>query len=220
MIVKICGITCIEDALMCAAAGADMLGFNFYPPSPRFIEVERCAEMVAEVRRLYPYICHVGVFVNEQPATVHTILTACNLDLAQCSGNETPGTIHRTGDRSFKALRPSSPNDLRSAAGLYPTRSQPPAFLIDALHKEEYGGTGQTANWALAAAFAANLPILLAGGLTPENITQAVRWVQPWGVDVASGVESTPGRKDRALVEKFISAARAEAARTESVKNV
>jgi phosphoribosylanthranilate isomerase len=208
---KICGITCLEDAVACAQAGADLLGFNFYPPSPRSLLPEACAPITAALRKLFPNLLLVGVFVNEQPGTVLDVLDQCGLDLAQCSGDETPGMLQKCGKHAFKALRPKNWNDVRAALGIYPARSLPPAFLIDAHRPGEFGGTGLTADWSLAAVAAAQIPILLAGGLSPANIAAAVRQVHPWGVDVASGVENAPGRKDPLKVKAFIDAARAAA---------
>lgn len=208
MKIKICGITSLEDAIACARLGADLLGFNFYPPSPRYIDPQDCAPIVAAMRRQFPNVQTVGIFVNEFPATIHKTLDFCGIDMAQCSGDETPGMLLMSGPRAFKALRPSSSNDLRTAWGLYPARSNPPAFLVDAHRAGEYGGTGRTANWELAAELAARCPILLAGGLTPENAADAVRRVRPWGIDTASGVESAPGKKDAGRVEQFILNAR------------
>ena len=207
MIVKICGITSLEDALFCAQAGASFLGYNFYPPSPRFTDKETCAHIVLSIRKDFPHIRHVGVFVNETPETIRSTLATCGLDLAQCSGNETPGMIIKCGSNAFKAIRPASINDLRSALGIYPARKDAPSFLVDAHHPGEFGGTGRQADWTLASWISSRQPIFLAGGLTPENVAEAVRHVHPWGVDVASGVENQPGRKDENKVIAFIHAA-------------
>jgi phosphoribosylanthranilate isomerase len=204
MKIKICGITTLDDALACARAGADLLGFNFYPPSPRYIDPVDCATIIPALRREAPHILTVGIFVNELPESVKGILERYDLDLAQCSGDETPGMLLMTGAKAFKALRLKGMNDIRTAMGIFPARPFPPAFLIDASRPGEYGGTGQIANWDLAAVMAARCSILLAGGLDPENVAEAIRRVRPWGIDVASGVESTPGRKDIARVMRLI----------------
>ena len=125
-------------------------------------------------------------------------------------GDEPPELLTILGDRAFKALRPASAAALNTALTLVPPRFQPPAVLMDAYHPGVFGGTGQKADWSLACDLARLKPILLAGGLTPENVAEAVRQVQPWGVDVASGVESTPGKKDAARVAAFIRAAKAK----------
>jgi phosphoribosylanthranilate isomerase len=211
--IKICGITTLADALACAQAGADLLGFNFYPPSPRYLTPEDCAPIAAVLRKQYPQLILAGVFVNETGDSIRQIMEQCQLDLIQCSGDETPGMLQKYGPASFKALRPAGWNDLRAAAGTYPARTLPPAFLIDAYRPGEFGGTGQTADWSLAASLAARLPILLAGGLNPENVAAAVRQVRPWGLDVASGVETEarPASKDADKVKAFITAALAAA---------
>lgn len=206
MIIKFCGLTSLEDALSAANLGVDMIGFNFYAKSPRFITAEKCTAITVELRRLYPGIILVGVFVDALVAEVETILDTCRLDLAQLCGNEPPSALIKLGARGLKALRPASPATLRSALGIFPIRPAPPAFLIDAYRPGEYGGTGQTADWTLSASVASQYPILLAGGLTPDNISQAVQQVHPWGVDVASGIEKSPGVKDLSKMKAFIQA--------------
>ncbi len=208
MIIKFCGLTNQEDALSAARLGAEMIGFNFYVKSPRFLTVEKCAPIATELRRLYPDVLQVGVFVDAHFSEIETILNTCGLDLAQLCGDEPPVTLIRLGKRAFKAIRPANQEALRSALGLYPLRSAPPAMLIDAYRPGEYGGTGHTADWTLAASVAARYPVLLAGGLTAENVAQAVQQVDPWGVDVASGIESAPGIKDLQKMQAFIQAAR------------
>jgi phosphoribosylanthranilate isomerase len=130
------------------------------------------------------------------------------LDLAQLCGDETPALLRGLGEYAFKALRPSSMQQLHRALTDYPLRLQPPALLIDAYRPGEYGGTGQAADWGLAADCARRVTLLLAGGLTPANVTAAIQQVHPWGVDVASGVESAPGKKDHNKMNAFIQAAR------------
>jgi phosphoribosylanthranilate isomerase len=203
--IKICGITCLEDGLAAVEAGANLLGFNFYSPSPRFITPQDCARLVA---RLPGEVVKVGVFVNASPAEVAAVLEDCGLDLAQLSGDEPPSDLEAIGVRAFKALRPADERAVEQALACYPPRPVPPAWLIDAFQPGRYGGTGQTADWSLAAGLAQRAPILLAGGLNPENAAQAVARVQPWGVDVASGVESAPGRKDPGKMAAFVAAAR------------
>lgn len=205
--VKICGIRTLDDALAAAAAGADMLGFNFYPASPRYVEPARCAHLVAELRELATGVTLVGVFVNADPAEVRRILALCGLDQAQLSGDEPPEHIAALGGRAFKAIRPAKLAAARLAAARY-NRRTPPALLIDAAAGGAFGGSGQPADWTIAAALAARMPVLLAGGLKPENVAAAVTAVQPWGVDVASGVEWAPGCKDAARMAAFVRAAR------------
>ena len=208
MIIKFCGLTNLPDALAAADLGADMLGFNFYPISPRCISTQLCTSMVSEIRQNHPKIRFVGVFVDMESAAIQTILDQCNLDLAQLCGNEPPSALIKLGARGFKAIRPANLDALRSALGIFPRPPAPPALLIDAYRPGEFGGTGQTADWILAANLSRQLPILLAGGLTPENVHQAVQQVHPWGVDVASGIEKSPGIKDFQKMKAFIQAAK------------
>jgi phosphoribosylanthranilate isomerase len=207
MKVKICGITCLEDALAALEAGADLLGFNFYPPSPRCITLETCARIVEGLEHV-ARVPFVAVFVNSGIGEVRAVLETCHLDLAQLCGDESPDVLAALEERALKALRPVDGADLERALLRYPKRSTPPAWLVDAYRPGEYGGTGQTADWSLASALAARVPILLAGGLRPENVRAALLQVRPWGVDVASGVESTPGRKDFKKMAAFVRAVR------------
>jgi phosphoribosylanthranilate isomerase len=211
MKVKICGLTRLEDALAALDAGADLLGFNFHPASPRYIETAACAQMVSELRKRGVKTVLVGVFVNRPAGEIAAVLDACHLDLAQLSGDEPPETLAALGRRAFKALRARDAQGLEESWRVYPMRTSPPACLVDAYRPGLYGGTGQLADWSLAGRLARRAPILLAGGLTPENVAEAIRQVRPWGVDVASGVEASPGRKDPARVLAFIRAARNDA---------
>lgn len=208
MIVKICGITSLADALAALEAGADMLGFNFYPPSPRYLRPQDCARIQAALQERGLVFQSVGVFVNLPPAGILRIMQACRLDLAQLSGDEPPEHLATLGVRAFKALRPARAADLDQALDAYRPRPGPPAWLIDAHHPGLYGGSGQATDWDLARALGSRFPILLAGGLNPHNVAEAIRQVNPWGVDVASGVESTPGRKDSHKLAAFVVAAR------------
>ena len=212
--VKICGLTNLADARAAIAAGADLLGFNFYRPSPRYISPSAAAEIIAELRvqggldgNPLSFQC-VGVFVNAPLEEVLAIQTLCELDLLQMSGDETAEYMQAAGARAFKALRPLAPAatqaDLLRFAPLSGARQ--PSFLLDASHTQLYGGTGKTADWTLARKIAGQYPILLAGGLTPANVVRAIRIVQPWGVDVASGVERAPGLKDSTKMRDFIQA--------------
>jgi phosphoribosylanthranilate isomerase len=206
--VKICGLTTLEDALLAIEAGADLLGFNFHPASPRHIFPTDCARLVTALASFRPAVQLVGVFVNTPSEQIRRILASCNLDLAQLSGDEPAEDLARLGVQAFKAFRPASPDELEHLLQSYPLRKQPPACLLDAYRPGQYGGTGQVADWSLAAGLARRAPLLLAGGLRPENVAQAVTQVHPWGVDVASGVESSPGRKDPERLRAFIQAAR------------
>ena len=201
-IVKICGIKTLKDALAAIEAGADYLGFNFYPKSVRFIEKSGCAEITSVLKREHPQIKLVGVFVNSSVEEIKDILQTCQLDLAQLHGDETPETFAQLAPHAFRAFRGIP----ESNAGY--ERDEAPTMLIDAAVKGVYGGSGVTADWAAAAELAKKYPLLLAGGLTPENVADAVRQVQPWGVDVASGVESAPGEKDAEKMLAFVKAVR------------
>jgi phosphoribosylanthranilate isomerase len=200
--IKICGIKTLKDALAAIQAGADYLGFNFYPKSVRFIEKSACAEITSVLKREHPQIKLVGVFVNSSVEEIKDILQTCDLNLAQLHGDETPEIFAHLAPDAFRAFRGIP----ESNAGY--ERSDAPFMLIDAAVKGVYGGSGVTADWAAAAKLAKKYPLLLAGGLTPENVAEAVRQVQPWGVDVASGVESAPGEKDAGKMSAFIQAVR------------
>ena len=203
-IVKICGIRTLDDALAAADAGADMLGFNFHPPSPRYLPPAPCAALVgrlAAARRSLPRL--VGVFVNDAPGDVRRILDECGLDYAQLSGDERAADLEQLAARAFKAIRPRSVAEAQSMAKSYATAARP-ALLLDASNTGLYGGSGALADWSLARTLAAAVPLMLAGGLTADNVAAAVAAVRPWGVDVASGVESAPGVKDTAKMTEFV----------------
>jgi phosphoribosylanthranilate isomerase len=211
--VKICGITTLEDAQAAIQCGADMLGFNFYPPSPRAIAPRQCARLVADLAGFRTSgLMLVGVFVNASPATIAAILADCDLDLAQLSGDEPPESLQALAGRAYKALRPRNLQDARRQVAHYtacpPTPTDMPIILLDASQPGAFGGTGKTIDWALARQIARQHILLLAGGLAPHNVAAAVRQVHPWGVDVASGVESCPGRKDPEKMAAFVAAAR------------
>ncbi len=201
VIVKICGITRPEDGLAAAEAGANALGLVFCEASPRCVSLARSEEIA---RRLPPFIVKVGVFVNPTAELVLNAIAACGLNLLQFHGEEPPEFCGQFGLLSMKAFR------LRDAASLEQLSAYPTgAWLLDAYSPKAHGGVGETFNWEWAiAARKLGRPILLAGGLTPLNVGEAVRQVRPWGVDVSSGVESAPGRKDPIKVRAFIEAAR------------
>jgi len=196
--IKICGIKTLKDALAAIEAGADYLGFNFYPKSVRFIEKSACAEITSVLKQEHSHIKLVGVFVNSSVEEIKDILQTCHLDLAQLHGDETPEIFAQLAPYAFRAFRGIP----ESNAGY--ERNEAPFMLIDAAVKGIYGGSGVTADWTAAAEFAKKYPLLLAGGLTPENVADAVRQVRPWGVDVASGVESAPGEKDARKMVQFV----------------
>ena len=223
--VKICGLSTVSDALAAVEAGADLLGFNFHPSSPRSIEIEACRELTSVLRSEFPAVTLIGVFVNRPSQDVEGILRRCHLDLAQLHGDESPEMVAYFRGRAFKAVRLST--DRATGEPLEPvaefTRARAgrqPALLVDAASARLYGGSGQTADWSAAAELAQRFPLLLAGGLTPENVAAAVRQVQPWGADVASGVELAPGRKDPAKMRAFVQAVRSGAEQIETFRTL
>jgi len=199
--IKICGIKTVTDALAAMDAGADLIGFNFYPKSPRYIEVGSCRDIMSVMQK-HGHIMYVGVFVNASVATICATMETLGLSLAQLHGDESSEMLNDLDGKAFKAFR-GVPEKLDGFA-----RQNAPALLVDASVKGSYGGTGITADWTAAAALARQYPLLLAGGLTPENVAQAVQQVRPWGVDVASGVESAPGEKDPKKMKAFVQAVR------------
>ena len=195
--VKICGITSLEDALAAVDAGADALGFVFFKESPRHIFPEEAARIIAQ---LPPFIQTVGLFVNENIAAVKETADLCRLDLLQLHGDETPEQCHQLEHRVIKAFRIK---DLNSLDPIVDYRVS--GFLLDAYSPSAYGGTGMVFNWEIAAeAMKRHNRIILAGGLTPENVADAIRSVRPYAVDVSSGVETSPGKKDHQKVREFI----------------
>ena len=210
MKIKICGLTNLNDALAAAEAGADLLGFNFYSGSPRYIDPAHCAEITAALRAKRAGVLTVGVFVNAPVSTITEVQQGCHLDLAQLHGDEPPGKLEQLEGRAFKAIRPQTPAEADGAWRRYSRvrHGQGPELLVDAHRAGQYGGTGEVGDWGLAKSLAAKGLILLAGGLTPENVSAAIAQVGPWGVDVASGVESWPGIKDLDKLRAFVQAVR------------
>lgn len=209
--VKICGITNIDDAHAAAEAGADMLGFIFYPPSPRYVTPERAREIILKVKRLTLNVKTAGVFVDEPLSVVRGTMEKAGLDFAQLHGQETPDMVRALGKRAYKALQARDTDtahalmeNYRAAVGDVVHRSNTPAFIADAPPAQLPGGNGITADWSVAHEIARAFPILLAGGLNVENVRDAISQVQPWGVDVSSGVERAPGLKDHRKVKDFI----------------
>jgi phosphoribosylanthranilate isomerase len=213
--IKICGITNLKDAFAAIDAGADLLGFNFYPKSPRYISPETCREITAALKKDHAQVILVGVFVNMPVEQVKAVLNDCALHLAQLHGDESPEMLAALAGRVFKAIRlPAPAVGQVSASESAPVPVSPflsvaqpvvrPALLVDAVVKGVYGGSGMVADWSAAAELSKQVPLLLAGGLTPENVGAAVRQVKPWGVDVASGVEASPGVKDFVKMKAFV----------------
>lgn len=210
--IKICGLTNLEDAQVAADAGADLLGFIFYEKSPRYVDPRTVANIVSAIKQAaVPPLC-VGVFVNAAPEQITETLARCGLDLAQLHGEEVPTTLAALAGRAFKALRPRTVAEAEEAAVHFSpySPSAGPDILLDAWHPALRGGSGETGDWRLAAGLADRYRVLLAGGLTPANVAGAIRQTRPWGVDVASGVEVSPGRKDHARMREFVAAVTSE----------
>jgi phosphoribosylanthranilate isomerase len=201
--VKICGITRSEDAELAAALGAWAIGFNFWPGSKRRCDPAVAAGIARELRRK---VEPVGVFVNPTLDEVVRVAEGVGLTHVQLHGDEGPSfctaVAERTGARVIKALRIGSGADIRDAERFHTS-----FHMFDAAAGSAYGGTGRTFDWALVEQRRSKVPLILSGGLTPENVAEGIAAVHPWGVDVASGVESAPGIKDPAKVEAFIAAA-------------
>jgi phosphoribosylanthranilate isomerase len=195
VLVKICGITRLEDALAAARLGADWLGFNFWPQSKRYLPPAAAAEIV---RALPASVTAVGVFVDPTAAELAEAVGASGVTLAQLHGDETPAFCAAAPVPVVKGIRVKDEHSLAALASY-----EVAAFLLDSA-TAGYGGSGQAFDWMLAAAAARSVPVWLAGGLVPDNVAEAVRRVRPRGVDVASGVESSPGVKDPARMEAFI----------------
>jgi phosphoribosylanthranilate isomerase len=210
--IKICGVTTPGDAALAAACGADAVGLNFYPKSPRYLDADRAA---AIVRQLPPPVSAVGVFVIEPPQGIRAVT-----DTLRLSAIQTYNVPHPEIDFStilhIAAFRVEGPDTLSAITEYVRARQgsgrAPAAVLVDAFVPGEMGGTGRRAPWDLLAGFDPGVPVILAGGLTPDNVADAIRTVRPAGVDVASGVESAPGVKDPGKVRAFIQAARDAAA--------
>jgi phosphoribosylanthranilate isomerase len=203
VIIKICGLTRPEDAAFAAAVGADWLGLNFWPRSRRFITREQGADVAAAARAARADVGLVGVFVDQPLEEVIEIVEVLGLDLAQLHGDETPDYVRRVGRKAMKAIALASQRDV-DRLDEYGCET----FLVDTPSPGR-GGSGELGDWELARQAGQLHRVLLAGGLNPDNVADAVATVAPHGVDAASGVESTPGRKDRSLMERYVSAARA-----------
>ncbi len=198
--VKICGLTTVDDALRCIEAGADSIGLNFWPASPRCVDAHTARAIVDAVG---DYAQMVGVFVDFSVAEVRAILGETGIGWAQLHGTEPPALLDALLPNAYKAIavKDGSAIELaRSYAGEH--------LLLDASVPGMPGGTGKTFDWAIAIEVAKERKLTLAGGLTPDNVAEAVATVKPFRVDVASGVESEPGRKDPDLVKRFIDAAK------------
>jgi phosphoribosylanthranilate isomerase len=218
MKVKICGITNLEDALVAAEPEADYLGFVFHAPSQRSVTVDTVRAIAERLHVGVNRPTLVGVFVNETANAIATTLDACRLDLAQLSGDEVPSLVGDTNSpiygRCYKALRPTSLAVAEAEAERYSPaqcsdKLSHPVILTDSYHPTLHDGTGEKGDWALSARLATCFPgLMLAGGLTADNVAEAACQVRPFAVDVASGVEASPGKKDPVLVRQFIARAK------------
>ena len=196
MLVKICGITRMEDADAAVALGAGAIGFVFWPQSPRAIDPERARALAAG---LPPFVTTVGVFVNQAPAFVNDVAARVGLGAVQLHGDERIDVLERIERPVVKAFAIDGNED----ADAWPARVR---LLIDTHDPDQRGGTGRTVDWGRAAAIAARRPVLLAGGLNAGNVAEAIRTVRPFGIDVSSGVESSPGVKDHARMRALFEA--------------
>lgn len=199
--VKICGVTNARDALWATRCGADALGFNFVPGTPRCCEPERVSAIAME---LPPFVSAVGIFANSRPDRVREIAELCHLDYVQLHGHESPSDCQRLKDlHVIKAFRVREEKDLQELQ-----RYDVEAYLLDAHVEGILGGTGTSFEWEIARGARRHGHVILAGGLDPDNIARAVRSARPYAVDVASGVEEEPRSKDRYLVRDFIRSAK------------
>jgi phosphoribosylanthranilate isomerase len=198
--VKICGITNLEDALAAAKFGADAVGFVLYPNSPRYLKPAQ-AKLIID--QLPPFVTSVGVFAHQPVEEIRRMMEECGFDLVQLQGDESPEFCWRLGSRVVKAIRVKDHGSLKQMAE-YSVR----AFVLDTYRENQLGGTGERFDWDLAVQARSFGQIILAGGLTPENVQDAIRKVQPYGVDVSTGVEKDIGKKDHVKIENFIRQAR------------
>ena len=205
--IKICGITSVEDALAAARLGADAIGLVFYPPSPRYVEIEQAAEIAAA---LPPFVTTVGLFVNADEQTIADVVSRVRIDLIQFHGNECKDYCGLHQRPYIKAVRMSDDVDLDKQLNDF---SQARGLLLDTFKAGVPGGTGEQFNWDRVPAHLAD-KIILAGGLTPENLKDAVAQVHPYAVDVSGGVESAPGKKDTEKMARFIEAVRSQESRS------
>jgi phosphoribosylanthranilate isomerase len=198
--IKICGITNLDDALAAVDFGADALGFNFYKKSPRHIEPQRAAEIIAQ---LPPFVVPVGIFVNEREEKIREIVSLACIQGIQLHGDETPEFCQRFGSRVIKAFQIKNKESLE-----HMSHYRVSAYLLDSYKEGMRGGTGETFDWHLAVVAKTFGRIVLAGGLNPNNVAEAVKLVQPYGIDVAGGVEREKGIKDHVKLKTFITEAR------------
>jgi phosphoribosylanthranilate isomerase len=202
--VKVCGITCVDDALRAVDAGADALGLIFVEGTPRYVTPAAAAAIVAA---LPPFVCPVGVFWDHPPAHVAAVVAECGLGAVQLHGTEPPEAVTAAPRPVLKTIKVRGPEDLALL-----DRYKPGAFLLDSPARWSEGEARAPIPWMLAREAARRARVVLAAGLTPETVGEAIRLARPWGVDVNSGVEARPGRKDPVKLRRFVEAARAAAA--------
>ncbi|MDY6861408.1 MAG: phosphoribosylanthranilate isomerase [Thermodesulfobacteriota bacterium] len=199
--IKICGITSINDAICASECGADALGFVFYPKSPRHIDIKKAASIMKE---LPPFINRAGLFVNPFNEEIFKVLDSCDIDIIQLHGNESPEFCEGLPKRVIKAIRIKDASTLN----LISKYNNCSGILLDTFSSYSYGGTGKTFSWDMAKEVSKKRSIILAGGLNEKNIKNAIIEVKPYGVDISSGVESSPGRKDYKKIKNFITIVR------------
>ena len=197
--VKICGITRIEDALAAVSAGADAIGLVFYAQSPRCVTIEQAQKIVAAIP---PFVSVVGLFINASKAEIETVLSKVRLDILQFHGDETSSECEQIKLPYYKAIRVKADTNLLQCAVEFNSAK---ALLLDAHSESAFGGTGQTFDWNLIPK-SLTKPVILAGGLTAENVGSAIKRVQPYAVDVSGGVEKSKGVKDAAKIAAFMQA--------------
>lgn len=200
-IIKICGLTNLDDTLDAIDCGADLLGFNFYPDSSRYIDPNEAADILQEIPG---GVGKVGIFVNADPQLVSDVAIELELDFLQFHGDEPPAYCNTFGRPWYKAFRLQEENDLKNIPAY-----ESEWLLVDSYVEKAFGGTGVVSNWDLARQAKAHGKLFLSGGLKPENIEMALGSVRPYAVDVASGVESSPGKKDAPKMEEFVRRVRA-----------
>ena len=198
--VKFCGLTHEEDIARAVKLGVDALGFVFYAPSSRSVAPDHAAMLTSSVPA---FVTRVGLFVNEQPAIIQNIFERTRLNLIQYHGDETPEFCDAVGLPFIKAFRVWPGIDIQTEMGRYPNAS---GFLLDAYVKGQPGGTGERFDWGMIPQ--SNAPIILAGGLSPDNAKDAIEQVAPWALDVSGGIETKPGRKDLDKMARFMNACR------------
>lgn len=203
--IKICGITEMTDAKAAVEAGVDALGFIFAEKSPRRIDPQKAREIIAA---LPPFVDAVGVFVNEYVDVVEEIVQYCRLTMVQLHGGETPEYCDKISCRVMKSFSISAERVAEGAVDFKPYVGVVEAFLLDTWHSKVDGGTGETFDWDLVAQLQPPGPIVLAGGLNPDNVADSIRMVRPFAVDLNSGLESEPGRKDHEAIARAVTAVR------------